>query len=93
MNAHYLISSPSNPYTGCRQYLFIRLPHVHPTCSYTVKPGLHYLTQNTNVAISVQPEPLREEVGWHDVTFTTDDTKNHACCQKLSLHDSGHVFG
>ena len=62
----------------------VLLPLAGPTCIYMANPGLYYLAQNVDVAISVQFKPLREEVGWYDITFTADNTEDHACRWKLS---------
>lgn len=42
---------------------WVLLPHVGPTCSYMVYAGLHYLTQNVDVAIGVQLEASGKKWG------------------------------
>lgn len=63
----------------------------HIACNYLVDLDIHYFTQNT--AIVVQPEGSMEEIMWHDITITADNTKDHGCYWKLWMHDfASHLF-
>lgn len=55
----------------------VLLPCVGPPCSYYVDLGFHPLAQKMETAVSVQLWAFKVEVGWYDIAFTADDTKDH----------------
>ncbi len=56
-------------------------------------PGLHYVLYHIQILVSVDPEALWEDVGWHDIALVGDNTEDHHAGGEFHHHNNWDFSG
>ena len=85
-----LLLKPSLGLFGFVDRRRVLLPHPGFATGHLITPGDHTL-QHIQVHFGVDFQADLEDVRWHDVALTWNNTKDHNCSRKLCFHHPGHV--
>ena len=69
----------------------VLLPYPGSATGYLIEPGDHHTLQHIQVHFDVDFQADFEDVRWHDVALTWNNTKDHNRSRKLCFHHPGHV--
>ena len=69
----------------------VLLPHWGFANGHLIAPGDHHILQHIHVHFGIDFQADFEDVRWHDVAITGNQTKDHNRSWKLCFYHSGHA--
>ena len=86
-----LLLKPSLGLLGLVSWRRVLLPHPGCATGHLIAPGVHYTLQQIQVHFGVDFHADFDDVKWHDVALTWNQTKDNNRSRKLCFHPPGHV--
>ena len=86
-----LLLKPSLSLFGLVGRRRVLLPHPGSATDHLIAPGDHHTFQHIQVHFGVDFQADFEDVRWHDVALTWNQTKDHNRSRKLCFNHPGHV--